>query len=63
MSSSKETTIWCDRCHRWDRVSGGSVQSARATLRLEGWVRTREDGQLIDLCPVCVDSRQGGQPK
>lgn len=57
MSFSKEVTIWCDSCSRWEMFNyaetGGTVPEARRLARRMGW-RTADRAGRKDLCPACV---------
>ena len=52
MSWSRQTTIWCDGCEKWDQA-GGTVRQLRRDLKRRGW-RYLGGGLNTDLCPECA---------
>ena len=49
MSISKQVTVWCDGCVRFEQMTG-TVADARKELRTKCW--KSEGGK--DYCPLCV---------
>jgi hypothetical protein len=54
--------LWCDGrdedgpCGNWHgtaEFNGETVASIRRSAHIEGWVRRRRNGRLVDLCPEC----------
>lgn len=64
--------LWCDGtgegpCGSWHGLAefnGEEATRIRRSARIDGWVRRRRDGRLVDLCPECAaGARQdGAQP-
>ena len=55
MSLTVTTDVFCD-CGDWTHGTVGSridAKAARASAKRAGWICTRRDGKLVDVCPKC----------
>ncbi len=39
MSWSKEITIWCDGCLKWDQIPGSRIKEAEREVIKAGWTK------------------------
>lgn len=53
MSVTTQQTVWCDVCGNWDQITDTRAAVLRH-LKRQGWKRTRQDGQVKDICPACL---------
>lgn len=55
MSTSKETTVWCDTagCYTWETYPVSTQTEARKRARSEGWSNRGK----VDLCPPCAQDK------
>lgn len=49
-SWTREYTVWCGMCVKWDQLSGYELSAAQREVRKIGWAYTKEKGWL---CPDC----------
>lgn len=53
MSVTKQITIGCENCAKWEQLGGSSVKTARKELKEQGWTSKRVKGGVLDYCPQC----------
>lgn len=51
---SREHTIWCGNCSRWERVARRTIPQVKKWAKVNGWKMTKATGWT---CPACLSAR------
>jgi len=56
VSVTRQVTIWCDGCSKWEQDSK-TASSLRKDLKKRGWTQVFHSGLTLDYCPECAKKR------